>query len=293
MGVRHRKKDVQWLILHAHKVFPGNCGDHVPRPGNRGTLFGENERLLPTANLHITHLGIHGERYVRGERPWRRRPHKEKCLRLARDGKPHKDGRVFHFFITLRHLMRRKCGAAARTIGHDAVVFIEESLFPNLFDCPPQRLNIGRLVGDVRVFKINPESNALCETVPFVQIFPNAFAALFVKEGNARFRRVFETLNVALSRNAELLLHFQLHWKAVRIPTGFAFYMISAHGLVARNQILKRAGSDMVNARFSVRGGRPFKKYKISSRTLFRERFLKNLLLIPKLQNFFLSFRKI
>src|SRR3990167_11139730 len=74
------------------------------------------------------------------------------------------------------------------------------------------------------------------------------------------------------------------------VPTSFATYVVSAHSLVARNNIFKSSGFQMMNAWFAIGGWWSFIKNEFAFRRWLFQAFFKNPVFLPKFQNFFFSF---
>ncbi len=86
----------------------------------------------------------------------------------------------------------------------------------------------------------------MSEVSPFFGIFHDLAAAggIIVSYGN-----LFPDI---LLGDSECLLDTQLHGKAVRIPSGFAFYMKALHCLVSAESILDGAGHHVMDAGHAV-----------------------------------------
>src|SRR5688572_11483840 len=95
----------------------------------RGGAGGGNEdRLVAAAvalcQLDVLELGMHGERDIRHERPWSRRPDEyPPALSVAARRKVERDvdARVFYIAVALRHFVARKCCSASRAVRKDLV----------------------------------------------------------------------------------------------------------------------------------------------------------------------------
>ena len=127
-----------------------------------------------TLHLSVSLNRIHAESQVRRQRPGRRRPCQEiriLILHLETD-----NGRTFlHILISLRHLLRRQRGSAARTVRYDLEALIEQPLIPDLLKRPPLGLNKIIVIGNVWVLHIRPESDRTGEILPHSLIFPHTF----------------------------------------------------------------------------------------------------------------------
>ena len=164
---------------------------------------------------------------------------------------------------------------------------VEQSLFVNLFERPPDRLDVIVVVGDVRMLHIHPITDAVAHDFPFFFIFPDAFFA-FVYE---RLDSVFFYLLLAVY--AQQLFHFQLDGQTVGVPARLAQNRIPLHDFVARNYILHDAREDMTYVRLSVCGRRTVVKGERFLARVFFVCLFKNLVFLPKFKRFLFALHKI
>ena len=83
---------------------------------------------IAVANLEVSHLRIHGDRDVGGQRPGSGGPDQQRRVFLALHGESDKDGCVGGDAAALRDFHLRKSGAAAAAPRHHVVPAIDESL---------------------------------------------------------------------------------------------------------------------------------------------------------------------
>ena len=152
--------------------------------------------------------------------------------------------------VALSHLMVGKRGLVAGAVGHDLIALVEQVLFPEVLEDPPDQLDIFVGVGHVGIFEVHPVGDAIGELAPVADIFEGGLAAFLVELGDAHF------LDLMLVGEAVLLLDLDLDREAVGIPAAAARDVEAAHDLVAREHILEGARQYMMDAGATVGGGR-------------------------------------
>ncbi len=90
---------------------------------------------------------------------------------------------------------------------------------------------------------------------------------------------IFDLLLVG---ETKFLFNLNFNRQAVGIPTAAAADMVTAHGLVAREDILEGARQHMVHARLAVGGRRTFIKDIFRPALAFAEGALEDILVFPK-----------
>ncbi len=174
-----------------------------------------------------------------------------------------------------------------RAIGLDLVALVDQILFPELLEDPPDRFDIVVGIGDIGILEIDPEADAAGDLIPFLQIGPDALTAFGIELVNA----VGDDLVLALE--AELLFDLDLDRQAVGIPAGLAFDAVALHGAQAADGVLDGAGDDMVNAGPSIGGRGAFEKDEGFVFVAFGDAALENMVLVPPGQNCFFDLGKI
>ena len=210
---------------------------------------------VPGADGHVVDLRADAERRIRRQGPRRGGPCQEAggapTLHLGfgvRDAELAHDGRVLHVAVAARlvQLVGREPRAGGRRVGLDRVALVEQPLVEELLEQPPQRLDVFVVVGDVGVVHIDPVSHLARELLPHARELHDGLAA------GAVVLLDRDLPPDVLLRDAELLLDAQLHRESVRVPSGLAVHEVSLLGLVAAEDVLDRAGHDVVDARHAV-----------------------------------------
>ena len=234
-------------------------------------------------DLGVVFFRVHAQGDVGRQRPGRGRPGEEPGMVLPLAAEADEHGGLFDVFIPLRHLVRGERRAAARAVRDDLVPLVQESLFPDLFQRPPDRFDIVVVIGDVRVLHIRPVADPFGHLFPLALVLPHALLALLDEGLDAVL------FDILLAVHAQRLFHFQLDGQAVRIPARLAQDVAALHGLVAGDDVLHDAGEDMPDVRLAVgRRGAVVKGKFLSALALFDALF-KDALLFPELDDFFLS----
>ena len=211
--------------------------------------------LLGMTADDVVDVGVDGDGGVGDQRPGCGGPHQQVGFAGERprgDGEPDVDRRVGDVLVALRQLMVGQGGAAARAVGRDPVVLLQEALVEDLLQRPPARLHIAGGHGDVGVVEVDPVPHAAGQLGEGVDVPQHRLAALSVE----RLHPV--GLDVGFTGEAELLLDGQLDGQAVAVPAGLAVDMVALHCLEPREQVLEDAGFDVVRAGHAVGGRRAF-----------------------------------
>ena len=161
--------------------------------------------------------------------------------------------------------------------------FIEQTLIGDLLQRPPDGLDVIIVVGNVGVLHIRPVADAFGHTLPFALVFPYGLLA-FLDE---RFDAVL--LDLLLAVEVEELFDFQLNRQTVGIPAGFAQNLLALHRLIARNQILDRAGFDMTDVRLAVRRWRAVVEREYVAAFALVDRTLEDVVLVPETDDLMLA----
>jgi len=208
-------------------------------------LAGQHEALAAALDERVGDVGADRGGDVADQRPRRGGPHGQgdgragrraqrgRRLRLEREA--HVD-RVFRdVLVALRDLVAADRRAAARAVRHDLVALIEQALVPDLPQQPPDGLDVLVVERVVGVAEVDPETDALGEAVPLLQVRGDALAAELVELGDA------VVLDLLLAVDTEAALDLELDGKAVGVPARLARHAIAAHRLVAREEVLEDA----------------------------------------------------
>jgi len=277
----------QRLVLDADELAPG----HRPGDFELGALaeHGRDQRLAhddrPAAGneLGVLGVGVHAQRDVRRKRPRRRRPRVEPGVLAALDAEAHERGPVRHQFVALRNLVRRERGSAARAVGHDLVALVEKALVGDLLQAPPDGLDVAVLVGDVGIFHVQPEADALGHLFPLALVLPDGLLALLDERLDA------VGLDLLLAVEPQLLFDLELDRQAVRVPAGLAQDVFALHRLIARDHVLERARLDVADVRLAVRGRRAVVERERLGALAQLDRLLEDLPVVPELDDLLLA----
>ena len=196
---------------------------------------------------------MHRERQVRRQRPRRGGPHQERRALLPLDREPDDDRRVLDLLVAERDLVRREGGADARVVGDDLVALVDEALVPDLAEQPPHRLDERVVEGVVGIVHVHPEAHALGHPLPVADVAHHRLAA-----AAGELRHADLPLDLGLVEDAELLLDLMLDRQAVGVPSRLARAVVALHVLETGEDVLERAGEDVMDPRTPVRGRRPF-----------------------------------
>ena len=243
---------------------------------------------VPGADGDVVDLRTHAERRIRRKGPRRggpgqkvgRAPALHLGLRVA-DAELSHDGRILHVAVAARlvQLVRRKARTGGRRVGLDRIALVEEPLVEELLEQPPQRLDVFVVVGDVGVVHIDPVAHLARELLPDARKLHDRLAAGAVVLLDRDF------LADILLRDAELLLDAQLHGKSVGVPAGLAVHEVPLLRLVAAEDVLDRAGHDVVDTRHAVGRGGTLVEYEGRMAFTRRDAFVECVAGVPLVQH--------
>ena len=212
--------------------------------------LGHHQSLAIHVHHRVGGVGIDRCRLIGGKRPRRGGPHQERRAGLVHQGEPHVDGRVGHVLVALGHLVAAQCGAASGAVRHDLVAFVHQALVEHGGQAPPHALDVVGVHGAVRLRGVHPEPDAIGQALPLVEVLAHRGPAARVELGDA------VRLDLGLARDAQLLLHLELHGQAVAVPAGRALHVAAAHGVEPREDVLEHARQHVVRPRTAVCRGR-------------------------------------
>ena len=237
--------------------------------------------------FNIIFVGIHTERDVGRKCPGRRCPSEEISVFLTLYAETHEYGSFLYVLIALRHFVRGKRRSATGAIRNDLMSFIEKTFLPDLFESPPNALDIFIVVCHVGIFHIRPVTDTFGHLFPFALIFPDALFALF----DERLDTVF--FDILLSVHTEQFFHFQFYGKSVRIPARLAQNVLALHRLITRHDIFHDTGKNMPDMRFAVRCRRTVIERKLLVSFVFFHALFENAVFFPELYDFLFPFDEI
>ncbi len=287
----HGVEAVEGLVVFAQEISPFHpLQDLVARLQDRlGSGLGQVEDV-PThvPDLDVVDLLAHGQGHVARQGPGSGGPGQE-VLVLAlclQDSELHVDAGVDGALLVAQgELVAAQRRAAAWAVGDHLVALVEEILLPELFQDPPEGLNVLVLHGHVGVLQVHPEGHALGQGFPLVQVLPDRLLAHLVEASHAVL------LDLGLAGEPQALLHLQLHGQAVGVPAPFAQDVVALHGLVAGEHVLEGPGQHMVDAGAAVGCGRPLEEDVLRPPFPLLHAALKDVLLPPQLQDALLQVR--
>src|SRR5215212_2508468 len=173
--------------------------------------------------------------------------------------------------------MIRQRRAAAGTVRHNLIALVEQIFIPEVFQNPPDRLDVVVGIGHIGILEIHPERNTIGEPLPILNISKYRLFTKFVELIDAV---LFDLMLVV---DPKLFLYFDLDRQAVCVPAAAARDMKAAHDLVTREHILESARQHMMHAWFSIRSRRSFIKNIFGSALALLNRLPEDLGLFPKL----------
>ena len=177
--------------------------------------------------FNIGFVCIYGQNYVGGQCPRGCCPSKEVGVFCAFHFE-FCNGRGFlYILIALCNLVRGKCCAAARAVGNNLVALIQQTLVPDLLQCPAFGFDIVIMVCDIGMIHIRPEADTVTHGTPFLFVCPYAFLTFF-DEGLYAV-----AFNLILAIQTQCLFYLQFNRQTVCIPAGLSQNLVALHGFVA------------------------------------------------------------
>ena len=189
---------------------------------------------------------------VGDERPGCGRPGQEKSIFFIFSFELHENGRIFRFLVALGNFMAGKRRAATGAVGNDLVTFVDQPFFVEIVQYPPDSFDVIIFQCDVGIVQIDPITHFFGHFTPFFFVGKYGILTFFVKF----FQSVF--FDFFLIIQTKLFFHFDFHWQAVCVPTGFSFYLKAFHGFITANSIFLSAAEHVMNSRHAISCGRSF-----------------------------------
>ena len=264
--------------------------------GEVGTqqVLGQDDRLrlvgvgVAALDLHVFDRRAYGQRGVRRQRPRRGGPGQEVkvaldaieeflALRVADHAELRRAGRVLHVAVTARlvQFVGRESRSGGGRVGLDGVALVEQAFVEELLEEPPQRLDVLVVVGDVRIVHVDPVAHLAREVLPLARELHHRLAARAVVLLDG------DLLADVLLGDAEFLLDAQLHGQSVGVPSGLAVHEVSLLRLVAADDVLDRAGHDVVDAGHAVCRGGTLVEYERGMALTGRDAFVERVACVP------------
>ena len=247
--------------------------------------LGEHVAVL---GAHVREVGRHRQCGVGEQRPRRGGPGEDLVAGAQRSGavddrEGDVDARVLDVLVALGDLVRGQRGPAAGAVGHDLVALVQQLAVPHRPQRPPDRLDVVGLQRPVRVLEVDPVPDPLGQPVPVLEVLEDRLAALGVELGDA------VALDVVLGLEAELLLDRDLDGQAVAVPAALALDVAPAHRLIAREDVLERAGEHVVRAGPAVGGRRALVEHVGLGARAPADRLAEDVALAPALEDLLLE----
>ncbi len=167
------------------------------------------------------------------------------------------------------------------------MVLHEQAALEHLLERPPDALDVGRVHGAVGLGHVDPVAHPHRHRGELVDVALDRLAALLVE------RRDAVGLDVALAREAELLLHRDLDGQAVAVPAGLADHVPALHRLEAGEDVLEDPGLDVVHTGLAVGGRRALVERPRLALLGLRERLRERVLAVPELEDLPLHRRQV
>ncbi len=253
-------------ILQADELVPADPLEHgCVRVLRQRALSNDNVPTWPVSecgggDADVGECGVDGDRDVGDESPRGRGPDDEvgsgQWPVFGQDREAYLHCRLFDVLVDLRlaQLMGRQRGTAATAVGNDAVPLVHQALRSQVAQQPPHGLDVLVGHGPVRRIHVDPDSRALREGFPVIDITLNGESTMFVELLDT------ECFNLAFGSEAEFFFDLDLDGQTVAVPTSFAWHLVSLHGAESHVEILEAAGPHMVNAGTAVSGRRALVK---------------------------------
>ena len=280
------KRERRLVAGAEHVAAVEAIGDLHALPEHRlGTRLGDHVAVL---GAHVGEIGRHRQGGVGEQRPGRGGPGQDlvagpQGAGAVDDREGDVDARILDVLVTLGDLVRGQRGAAARAVGDDPVTLVEQVAVPQRLQRPPDRLDVVVVERPVRVLDVDPVADPLGQPVPVLEELEDRLAALGVELGDA------VSLDVRLGVEPELLLDRDLHRQAVAVPAALALDVAAAHGLVAREDVLERAGDHVVGAGAPVGGRRALVEHVRLSALAAADRLAEDVAITPALEDLLLE----
>ena len=118
-----------------------------------------------------------GDGYIARQSPGCGGPDQQGGALVIHQWQADKDRWILGFCIPQGNFVVGKRGAATRTIRHHFEPLVEQVLFPQGLQDPPDRLDIIVGIGDVSLFEIHPKSDAIGQAFPVLDVLEGGFAA--------------------------------------------------------------------------------------------------------------------
>src|ERR1051325_8724613 len=122
---------------------------------------------------------------------------------------------------------------------------------------------------------VEPVADSFAQPLPVAAILEDALAAAPIKFGDA------DRFDLLLAADAELFLDLDLDRQTVRVPPRLASDAIPLHRAMTAEEILDRAGEDVMDAGAAIRRRRPLEEDPWLSALVLLQRLMEQVLCLP------------
>lgn len=193
------------------------------------------------------------------------------------------DGGVMDILVASQgQLVVGKDGGAAGAVWQDVVALVQESLFPQALENPPDGFHVVGVHGLVVVLEVHPAPQPGDGLLPLIYIAENAGTTSLVELGHAVL------LDICLGVEPQLLFDEVLHRQAVAVPAEAPLHPVALHGLVAGDDVLDGAGNEVAEMGQACCKGRAVIEHVLLAILAPGNGLLENILFLPERKNFLL-----
>ncbi len=223
-----------------------------------GTGVGTVSRASrPRRQHHVRDRRPDGQRGVRRQRPGGRRPgerahtgqvERGSAVAVQREGD--RDGLVLaHLVDVVVHaqLVVRQRRLVVPAVRQDPEALVRQALVPELLPRPEHALHERGVERLVVVLEVDPARLAGDVLLPLVGVLQDGLLGGGVEHVDAH------GVDLVLLGDAELAHRLELGGQAVGVPAEAAVHLLAAHGLVAREDVLRVPGQQVAVVRQAVR----------------------------------------
>ena len=165
----------QRVVSTPLEVFPGEAFDDLVRVTLPEIMlqpaFGENAAGFAVFHLHVGDIRANRKGKVARERPRRCRPRQNGGPRFIDKFEPDGDRRIVHVVVPAEvDLEVGQRSSKSRAVRQDIVPFVDQPLFPEALEDPPNRLHVLRLHRSVVVVEIDPAPHPRDDSPPLAGV---------------------------------------------------------------------------------------------------------------------------
>ena len=175
----------------------------------------------------------------------------------------------------------------SRRVGLDGITLVEIAFLVEFLQQVPERLDILVVVGDIGVVQIYPVTHLFGQFGPLLGVFHHLAAA-----GGVVLVHRYLLADVLLG-DTQHLLYAEFYGQAVGVPSGFAAYLKSLHGLETAERILDGTCHHVVDTWFAVGRRRSLEEEELRMALTGRHALFKQVLLFPLRQHLTAQLRQV